>query len=86
MLKKILVVNDFNNPYTGGLGSFSLFLMLYAAFFIETSNSYYSFHSESTYSARLLVWFITFFGEYFDYKTSAIIFMPQAHPFSLPKS
>lgn len=31
ILKKLLVKNEFNDPYTGGLGSFGLFIMLYAA-------------------------------------------------------
>lgn len=31
ILKKLLVTNEFNDPYTGGLGSFGLFIMLYAA-------------------------------------------------------
>lgn len=30
-LKKLLIANGFNDPYTGGLGSYGLFIMLYAA-------------------------------------------------------
>lgn len=39
MLKKLLVRNELNDPYTGGLGSYSLFIMLYAALYFEMVNS-----------------------------------------------
>lgn len=86
MLKKLLVRNGFNDPYTGGLGSFSLFLMLYAAYYIEKINAYEGFHSEDTHPARLFAWFLTYFGDYFDIDKMAIIFMKEAIPLTMLKS
>mmetsp|Transcript_2662 Transcript_2662/g.3123 ORF Transcript_2662/g.3123 Transcript_2662/m.3123 type:complete len:89 (+) Transcript_2662:247-513(+) len=77
MLKKVLVKNHLNDPYTGGLGSFSLFLMLYAAYFLEKLNAYEGFHSETTHPARLFAWFLAYFGEYFEIEKMAIIFMKE---------
>lgn len=85
MLKKLLVNNKLNNPYTGGLGSFSLFLMLHAAYFLENLNILESFHTENAHPARLLLWFLTYFAEYFDYKYLAIIHQSEFKPFIVPK-
>ena len=68
ILKKLLVINKLNNPYLGGLGSFSLFLMLYTSLFLEWTNSYEEFHHENVYPARLFLWFLTYFSEYFNEK------------------
>mmetsp|Transcript_14945 Transcript_14945/g.14809 ORF Transcript_14945/g.14809 Transcript_14945/m.14809 type:complete len:99 (-) Transcript_14945:207-503(-) len=86
MLKKLLVRNGFNDPYTGGLGSFSLFLMLYAAYYIEKINACEGFHSEDTHPARLFAWFLTYFGDYFDIDKMAIIFMKEAIPLTMLKA
>lgn len=86
MLKKLLIKNDFNDPYYGGLGSFSLFLMLYAAYFIENLNAYEGFHSEDTHPARLFAWFLAYFGDYFDISKMAIIFMKGEMPLTILKS
>lgn len=86
MLKKLLVKHELNNPYTGGLGSFSLFLMLYAAYFIEKMNTYETFHSESVHTARLFAWFLAYFGEYFDISSMAIMFMQESLPLAIPKA
>ena len=85
MLKKLLVKHGFNDPYTGGLGSFSLFLMLYAAYFIEKLNTYEGYHAENTHTARLFAWFLTYFGEYFDLDQMAIMFMQEEMPLVIPK-
>mmetsp|Transcript_29024 Transcript_29024/g.33156 ORF Transcript_29024/g.33156 Transcript_29024/m.33156 type:complete len:100 (+) Transcript_29024:773-1072(+) len=85
MLKKILVKNQLNNPYFGGLGSFSLFLMLYSSYFLERLSSYDSFHVEETYPARLFVWFLTYFGEFYNYEISAITFDTSSYPVVVPK-
>lgn len=82
---KILVKHSFNNPYTGGLGSYSLFLMLYTATKIEEMNKFDSFRSEDTLSARLFTWFLNMFGEYFDYETMAIMFVQGYIPMTFPK-
>lgn len=87
ILKKLLVKHEgYNDPYTGGLGSFSLFLMLYAAYFIEKINTFESFHNEATHPARLFTWFLTYFGEYFDMDTMAIMFMQEAMPLVVLKA
>jgi DNA polymerase sigma len=86
MLKKLLVSKSLNDPYTGGLGSYSLFLMLYAAYFLEKAGKYDWFHSDLTHPARLFTWFLTYFGEYFDYDSQAIIFVPNGIPLSLTKA
>lgn len=78
--------NEYNNPYTGGLGSYSLFLMLYAGYFMEKLSTYDSFHSEDTHPARLFTWFLTYFGEYFDMDNTAIMFMKEAMPLTIPKT
>jgi DNA polymerase sigma len=85
ILKKLLVKNGHSDPYSGGLGSYSLFLMLYAAYFIEKVGTFEGFHSENTHPARLFAWFLTYFGEYFDMKTMAIMFMQEAMPLTVPK-
>lgn len=82
---KILVKHSFNNPYTGGLGSYSLFLMLYTATKIEEMNKFDSFRSEDTLSARLFTWFLNMFGECFDYETMAIMFVQGYIPMTFPK-
>ena len=84
-LMLILVKNDLNNPYTGGIGLFSLFLMLHAAYFLESLNIFKSFYTESAHPARLLIWFLAYFSEYFDYKTLAIIHQNDFRPFIVPK-
>ena len=86
MLKKLLVSKGLNDPYTGGLGSYSLFLMLYAAYFLEKAGKYEEFHSDLAHPARLFTWFLTYFGEYFDYDSQAIIFVPQGIPLAITKA
>lgn len=86
MLKKLLVSKGLNDPYTGGLGSYSLFLMLYAAYFLEKAGNCNEFHSDLTHPARLFTWFLTYFGEYFDYDSQAIIFVPQGIPLTITKT
>ena len=61
------------------------FLMLYTATKIEEMNKFDSFHSEETHSARLFAWFLTMFGEYFDYETMAIMFVQGYIPMTFPK-
>lgn len=85
MLKKLLVKHDFNNPYTGGLGSFSLFLMLYSALYLEKMNSVETFQSESTYIARLFAWFLSYYGEYFNIENDVIMFLDENVPITLKK-
>ena len=85
ILKKLLVINQLNDPYIGGLGSFSLFLMLYAAYYLERLNSNWQFHSEHTHTARLFSWFLLYFGEYFDMDINCITFMHEYMPFAMPK-
>lgn len=63
MLKKLLVKHDLNDPYTGGLGSFSIFVMLYATLYFERTSSNILFQSENTYKARLFAYFLSYFGE-----------------------
>ena len=59
--------------------------MLYTATKIEEMNKFDSFHSEETHSARLFAWFLTMFGEYFDYETMAIMFVQGYIPMTFPK-
>lgn len=60
--------------------------MLYAAYFIEKLNTYEGFHSEGTHPARLFAWFLTYFGEYFDVDTMAIMFMQEEMPLTILKA
>ena len=59
--------------------------MLYASLFIEKLSSHDSFHSDNTHTARLFVWFLSYFGEYFDIESTAIMFMQESIPVVLPK-
>lgn len=85
MLKKLLVINKLNNPYIGGLGSFSLFLMLYAVFVLEVLHRYEDFQYDNIYPARLFIWFLWYFSEYFNYKSLAIKFDENLFPTISPK-
>lgn len=85
ILKKLLVKNDFNDPYTGGLGSFGLFLMLYAALCFEQTNTNEMFHCESTYKARLLIYFLSMYGENFDIEKKLIFFSEDGFPMLFDK-
>lgn len=85
MLKKLLVKYNFNDPYTGGLGSFSLFIMLYAALCFEQMNSHELFQCESTYKARLLAWFLSMYGESFDIERKVIFFLEDGMPMLFDK-
>jgi len=60
--------------------------MLYAGYFMEKISTYDSFHSEDTHPARLFTWFLTYYGEYFDMDTTAIMFMKEAMPLTIPKT
>ena len=60
--------------------------MLYSAYFLETLNAYDDFHSETTHPARLLSWFLAYFGEYFEMDKMAIIFMKEDMPLVMLKS
>lgn len=59
--------------------------MLYASYFIEKLNALENFHTEATHTARLFTWFLTYFGEYFDLDTMAIMFMQEAMPLVMMK-
>lgn len=85
ILKKLLVKNDFNDPYTGGLGSFGLFLMLYAALCFERVNSNEMFHCDATYKARLLIYFLSMYGENFDIEKKVIFFSEDGFPMLFDK-
>lgn len=74
ILKKLLVKNGLNDVYTGGLGSFSLFLMLYSALYLERTNGVQGFQCETTYVARLFAWFLSYYGEYFSIENDMIMF------------
>ena len=80
VLKKLLVNNGLNDPYTGGLGSFSLFLMLYLALSQENLTSSQRFQGESTYLARLFSWFLHYFGETFNREQQFIYFNNSGWP------
>ena len=84
ILKKILLKNNINDPFKGGLGSFGLFCMLYSSYFLE--KMYYpAYCSEETHPARLLAWFWTYFGGYFNQENMAIIFMRNDMPLVILK-
>ena len=85
VLKKLLVENHFNDPYTGGLGSFSLFLMLYAALRFEQLHTEQLFLTEHTIKARLFAWFLTLYGENFDIETKTIFFLQDGTPMVFDK-
>ena len=85
VLKKLLLVNDLNNPYTGGLGSFSLFVMLYAALNFERMNSNALFQEDDVYKGRLFAYFLSYYGDYFDVEYNAIFFDWNSMPIILPK-
>ena len=85
ILKKLLVQNGFNDPYTGGLGSFGLFIMLYAALCFEQMNTDVMFQSENTYKARLLVYFLSMYGESFDIERKMIFFVDEGMPMVFDK-
>ena len=60
MLKKLLRVNDMNIPYKGGLGSYSLFLMiLHINKYLEPA-----FPFKESYPSRLYTAFLSYFGKF----------------------
>lgn len=85
MLKKLLVKHDLNDPYTGGLGSFSIFVMLYAALYFERSSSNVLFQSENTYKARLFAYFLSYYGEWFNVESHTLFFPDKNMPMVVPK-
>jgi DNA polymerase sigma len=85
MLKKLLVENNFNDPYTGGLGSFSLFLMLYAALRFEQYQPDHMFRADNIYKGRLYVWFLTLYGENFNIDKNVIYFLEDGTPMVFDK-
>ena len=85
MLKKLLVKYDLNDPYTGGLGSFSIFVMLYAALYFERTNSNILFQSENTYKARLFAYFLSYYGEWFNVESHTLFFPDKQVPIVVPK-
>ena len=85
MLKKLLVKYDLNDPYTGGLGSFSIFVMLYAALYFERTNSNILFQSENTYKARLFAYFLSYYGEWFNVESHTLFFPDKSVPIVVPK-
>ncbi|CAI2366597.1 unnamed protein product [Moneuplotes crassus] len=84
-LKKLLNVNGFNDPYTGGLGSYGLFIMLYAALCFENMNSDEMFQQESTYKGRLFIYFFTMYSPGFDIEKKCIFFFPDGMPIVVDK-
>lgn len=62
VLKKMLKLYDLNQPYTGGLGSYSLFLML--MFSNNIAQSFYSDACPSIYPAKLLAFFLSYYGNF----------------------
>lgn len=85
MLKKLLVENNFNDPYTGGLGSFSLFIMLYAALLFDQMNNHELFYGEATAKGRLYAWFLSLYGESFDIEKKVIFFLEDGTPMVFDK-
>lgn len=56
ILKRLLQRNGLNEPYTGGLGSYSLFLMLLYAH--NQTRGFYAHEDPAIYKAKLLVYFL----------------------------
>ena len=85
ILKKLLVTNGFNDPYTGGLGSFGLFIMLYAALYFELMNTDVNFQNETTDKGRLFVYFLSMYGESLDIEKKMIFFFNDGMPMVIDK-
>jgi len=69
VLKKMLKKFDLNQPYTGGLGSYSLFLML---LFVSNFTKYlFNNIRYEIYVAKLLIYFLSYYGN-FDPSTNVI--------------
>ncbi|CAI2366148.1 unnamed protein product [Moneuplotes crassus] len=84
-LKKLLIANGYNDPYTGGLGSYGLFIMLYAALCFENMNSDEMFQQEATYKGRLFIYFFSMYSPEFDVENKCIFFFPDGMPIVVDK-
>lgn len=84
-LKKLLNTSGYNDPYTGGLGSYGLFIMLYAALWFENMNSDEMFQQEATYKGRLFIYFFSMYSPEFDVENKWIFFFPDGMPIVVDK-
>ena len=62
MLKRLLKIYDLNQQYTGGLGSYSLFLML--LFINKMAAPLYMMDPvmSKVYPAKLFIYFLSYYG------------------------
>jgi DNA polymerase sigma len=64
ILKKMLRKFDMNEPYTGGLGSYSMFLMLLFVHNQAKDMFLNSLSDPELYPAKLLIYFLSFYGNF----------------------
>lgn len=71
VLKKIVEEKGLNEPYTGGIGSYSLFLLLLYVHFNYRRNYYYEQPNSDVYPGILLLEFLKEMKD-FEYKNYII--------------